>query len=91
MPEGTLSFTRETDSVPSGISLQRGAFVVRHGFSSNFLKLENGHCSKYNLKLIRPIKISFHHRAFGRFLQVEDFKLRDLMLQGQLRFNMAQS
>ena len=33
MPEWILSFSLEKDSVHSGISLQKGAFVVRYGFT----------------------------------------------------------
>ena len=33
MPEWTLSFSREKDSFHSGITLQKGAIIVRYGFS----------------------------------------------------------
>ena len=34
MPERTLSLSREKDSIHSGISLQKGAFIVHYGFRS---------------------------------------------------------
>ena len=41
MPEWMLSFSLERDSVHSGISLQKGAFVVCYGFSKRWLNFSN--------------------------------------------------